>query len=159
MILTWNIMKCPTSEALTELPGLFDAVAISSFSAQIKEAYCLADRYRAVGTKVVLGGLHVSAIPGEAAQHADSVVVGEGEPSWPALLSDLRGGRSRAIYDSRNKKFRSGRRSDAGFPPSGCRQIQPHHGADPAWLPLGDVTSARRQFAFPRPTKSNRSRR
>src|SRR5207249_9677483 len=44
------------------LPGQFDAVAISSFSAQIKEAYELADRYRAVGTKVTLGGLHVSVL-------------------------------------------------------------------------------------------------
>ena len=43
------------------LPGEFDAVAISSFSAQIKEAYELADRYRAAGTKVILGGLHVTA--------------------------------------------------------------------------------------------------
>src|SRR5882757_11452174 len=37
------------------LPGEFDAVAISSFSAQIKEAYELAGRYRAAGTKVILG--------------------------------------------------------------------------------------------------------
>jgi radical SAM superfamily enzyme YgiQ (UPF0313 family) len=92
-------------EALSELPGPFDLVAISSFSAQIKEAYRLADRYRAIGTKVVLGGLHVSAIPGEAALHADSVVVGEGEPSWPALLSDLRGGCLKRTYNSRDKSF------------------------------------------------------
>lgn len=98
-------LEVPDLEALPELPGPFDLVAISSFSAQIKEAYRLADRYRAIGTKVVLGGLHVSAIPGEAALHADSIVVGEGEPSWPALLSDLRGGRLERTYDSRNKSF------------------------------------------------------
>ena len=97
--------EVPDLEALRELPGQFDLVAISSFSAQIKEAYRLADRYRALGTKVVLGGLHVTALPTEAALHADSVVVGEGEPSWPALLSDLRAGRLQRTYDSRNKSF------------------------------------------------------
>ena len=50
---------------LGELPAC-DVAAISSFSAQIKEAYELADRYRAVGVKVVLGGLHVTAVPDEA---------------------------------------------------------------------------------------------
>lgn len=98
-------LEVPDLRTMPELPGPFDLVAISSFSAQIKEAYELADRYRALGTKVVLGGLHVSAIPGEAALHADSVVLGEGEPSWPALLSDLRKGQLQRVYDSRNKTF------------------------------------------------------
>src|SRR5438132_3421128 len=71
------------------LPGEFDAVAISSFSAQIKEAYELADLYRAAGTKVILGGLHVSALPDEAAAHADAIVIGEGEPLWPRVVDDL----------------------------------------------------------------------
>ena len=37
-------LEVPDPGALTELPGNFDAVAISSFTAQIKEAYKLADR-------------------------------------------------------------------------------------------------------------------
>ncbi|MCP4258744.1 MAG: hypothetical protein GY774_14770 [Planctomycetes bacterium] len=53
----------------------FDLVGISSFSAQIYEAYALADRYRAIGIPVVLGGLHASMMPEEAAEHADSVVL------------------------------------------------------------------------------------
>jgi radical SAM superfamily enzyme YgiQ (UPF0313 family) len=73
---------------LGELPGGFDLVAISSFSAQINEGYELADRYRAKGVKVVLGGLHVTSLPDEAAEHADAVVVGEGETVWPSLLCD-----------------------------------------------------------------------
>lgn len=87
------------------LPGEFDAVAISSFSAQMKEAYELAGRYRAAGTKVILGGLHVTAVPDEARRHADSIVIGEGEPSWPALLRDLRGGALQPVYDSRHRSF------------------------------------------------------
>ena len=52
----------------------FDLVGISSFTAQIEEAYELADRYREMGVPVVLGGLHVSLMPDEAAEHADSIV-------------------------------------------------------------------------------------
>jgi radical SAM superfamily enzyme YgiQ (UPF0313 family) len=87
------------------LPGEFDAVAISSFSAQIKEAYALADRYRAAGTQVILGGLHVTAVPAEAAAHADAIVVGEGEPVWPRVVDDLRHGTLACVYDARGTRF------------------------------------------------------
>lgn len=87
------------------VPEEFDAVAISSFSAQIFEAYALADRYRALGTRVILGGLHVSALPLEALRHADSVVIGEGEPLWPAVMADLLAGTLKPIYDARSHNF------------------------------------------------------
>jgi radical SAM superfamily enzyme YgiQ (UPF0313 family) len=90
---------------LDHVPGEFDAVAISSFSAQIFEAYELADRYRALGTKVILGGLHVSAVPQEAAAHADAIMIGEGEPLWPAVMADLRVGRLQPVYDARTLSF------------------------------------------------------
>lgn len=83
----------------------YDTVAISSFSAQIKEAYMLADRYRAAGVRVVLGGLHVTARPEEALEHADSIIIGEGEPMWPQLISDLRYGQLQPVYDSRKASF------------------------------------------------------
>ena len=60
----------------------FDLVGISSFTAQIGEAYALADRYRASGVPVVLGGLHVSLLPEEAAEHADAIVVNGAEGAW-----------------------------------------------------------------------------
>ena len=66
----------------------FDLVGISSFTAQIDEAYALADRYRAAGVPVVLGGLHVSLMPDEAAQHADSVVLYGAEGIWPQVVCD-----------------------------------------------------------------------
>ncbi|MFN0053255.1 MAG: radical SAM protein [Planctomycetales bacterium] len=85
---------------LTVLPDRFDLVVISSFSAQIFEAYELADRFRAHGVRVVLGGLHVTVLPDEAAQHADAVVVGEGEPVWPAVIDDAVAGRLQPRYVS-----------------------------------------------------------
>ena len=87
------------------LPGDYDVVAISSFSAQIKEAYELADRFREAGTLVLLGGLHVTARPDEALRHADSIVIGEGEPMWPQLINDLKRHQLREIYDSRKTPF------------------------------------------------------
>ncbi len=90
---------------LNGVPGEFDAVAISSFSAQIKEAYTLADRYRAAGTCVILGGLHVTACPDEAQHHADCVVVGEGEPVWPLVMHDLQRGNLKPRYDARGNTF------------------------------------------------------
>ncbi|MDF3057570.1 MAG: Radical domain protein [Rariglobus sp.] len=82
------------------LPGPFDLVAISSFTAMIKDAYRLAARYRTAGTQVVLGGLHVALCPDEAAQHADAIVVGEAEPCWPRLLSDVEQGRLQSRYQA-----------------------------------------------------------
>ena len=82
------------------LPLGFDLVAISSFSAQIGEAYELADRYRAHRVPVVLGGLHVTSLPDEAALHCDAVVIGEGEVVWIELLRDAEAGRLKRRYSS-----------------------------------------------------------
>ncbi len=84
-----------------EAPPDCDLAAITSFSAQILDAYRLAEIYRRRGTKVVMGGLHVSALPDEAAQHADTVVIGEGEWIWPRVLRDFRRGHLQPRYSSR----------------------------------------------------------
>jgi radical SAM superfamily enzyme YgiQ (UPF0313 family) len=76
----------------------FDLVGISSFTAMIDEAYALADRYRAGGIPVVLGGLHVSLMPDEAAQHADSIVLNGAEGAWPRLVEDFRRGELQPRY-------------------------------------------------------------
>jgi radical SAM superfamily enzyme YgiQ (UPF0313 family) len=76
----------------------FDLVGISSFTARIEAAYSLADRYRAMGVPVVLGGLHVSLMPEEAAAHADSIVVDGAEGAWPQLIADFCAGRMKARY-------------------------------------------------------------
>jgi radical SAM superfamily enzyme YgiQ (UPF0313 family) len=87
------------------LPGPFDLVALSSLTAQIPEAYALAARFRAAGAKVVMGGLHVTALPEEAARHADTVVIGEGESVWPEVLDDFERGALQAVYDARARPF------------------------------------------------------
>jgi radical SAM superfamily enzyme YgiQ (UPF0313 family) len=84
--------------ALDPLPEGFDLVALSCLSAQAAGAYRLADVFRARGVPVVMGGLHATALPEEAAAHSDAVVVGEGEASWPELLRDAEAGCLRPIY-------------------------------------------------------------
>ncbi len=76
----------------------FDLVGISSFTAQIDEAYALADRYRRANVPVVLGGLHVSLLPDEAAEHADSIVVNGAEGAWPQLVQDFQRGALQPRY-------------------------------------------------------------
>ena len=73
-----------------------DLVAISTFSAQVFEAYAIARRLRAAGVRVAMGGLHVTVLPEEAAAVADYVIVGEGEHVWPAIVdAALRGEQGR----------------------------------------------------------------
>jgi radical SAM superfamily enzyme YgiQ (UPF0313 family) len=91
-------LETPDPLEMTELPIDADLVAISSYTAQIKEAYALAERIRDAGVPVVMGGPHVSALPDEAAQHCTSVVIGEGECVWLDLLADCEEGRLRARY-------------------------------------------------------------
>jgi len=89
---------------LDELPDC-DIAAISTFTAQVKEAYELSARYRREGVTTVIGGLHVTACPEEALQHCDIVVVGEGEVVWPRLLADVESGRAERLYDARGSEF------------------------------------------------------
>ena len=76
-----------------------DLAAISTYTAQAKDAYALAERYRLLGVKTVIGGLHVTACPQEALDHCDAVVVGEGELSWTRLLEDFENGRLQRVYE------------------------------------------------------------
>ncbi len=77
-----------------------DLVVMSVYVTSANRAYQLADRYRAAGSHVALGGLHVSSMPDEAARHADTIFVGPGEDTWPTFLADFRRGTPAARYVS-----------------------------------------------------------
>ncbi len=78
-----------------------DLVAISTFSAQVFEAYAIADRLRAKGVKVAMGGLHVSVRHEEALEHADYVFIGEGENIWPRLVEAVESGDAQRVWDAK----------------------------------------------------------
>ncbi len=75
-----------------------DLVALSFFSGFARNAYTIADRYRALGVPVVAGGPHVSYWVEEALQHVDAVVVGEAESVWPEVLRDFERGTPKRVY-------------------------------------------------------------
>ena len=78
-----------------------DLVAISALTASVEEAYRFSATLRLKRIRVVLGGLHATACPGEVRQHVDVVVIGEGEPVWPRILTDALTGTLQPIYESK----------------------------------------------------------
>ncbi len=75
-----------------------DLVGISVDSKTARRSYEIATAYRRRGVKVVLGGIHPTALPAEAAQYADAVVVSEAEDLWPRLLADFKRGELQPVY-------------------------------------------------------------
>ncbi len=88
-----------------------DLVVIQVYITNAYRAYALADHYRAKGCFVVLGGLHVTSLPDEAAAHADAIFIGPGEQTFPQFLADFRVCRPRPRYVS------AAGRSIEGLPP------------------------------------------
>lgn len=92
-----NYTEQEIHEIVNEQP---DIIAFSSLTARINETYRLATKLRGLGITVVMGGLHVSALPHEAMKFADSVVQGEGELLWSQLLADFENKRLKPLYSS-----------------------------------------------------------
>ena len=76
----------------------YDLVDIDFATSSAPRAYEIADNFRKKGTKVVLSGLHPSALPDEAKKHADSVLLGLGELNWLKLLEDFEKNKLKPFY-------------------------------------------------------------
>lgn len=96
-----EISEASITDILNEKP---DLIAFSSLTARINETYALADKFRQANIAVVIGGLHVSALPDEATPYADSVIQGEGEIIWNELLTDFENGKLKPLYSSLTSK-------------------------------------------------------
>lgn len=105
-----------------------DLVAINTFSAQVFEAYQVADRLRATGVMVAMGGLHVSVEPEEALQHADYIFLGEGERTWPAAVTAIEAGSDQHVWNA------------ADFPPINVQSLP---------IPRYDLLAGRPYLRFP----------
>ena len=75
-----------------------DLVGITVITGTAPRAYELSAQLRRRGVPVVLGGVHPTLMPEEAMQHADAVVTGYAEESWPQLLRDFVAGKLRQHY-------------------------------------------------------------
>jgi hypothetical protein len=80
-----------------------DLVVIQVYITSAYRAYRIADGYRRRGAYVVLGGLHVTSLPQEAAADADTICLGPGEDTWPKFLADFRHGRPQPVYQSHTR--------------------------------------------------------
>lgn len=92
-----NVSEADICEIINEQPHI---IAFSSLTARINETYALADKFRTLGITVVIGGLHVSALPNEAINHADCIIQGEGEIIWETLLKDYQNKNLKQFYSS-----------------------------------------------------------
>ena len=79
-----------------------DIVGITSYSSRVLRAYEIADEFRRKNTYVVMGGIHVSLEPLEALEHADTVIIGEAEETWPAFIRDFINSCPKKIYSASN---------------------------------------------------------
>lgn len=95
-------VEVPDVSQVKELNTSYDLVAITSYSAQIYEAYELASRYREAKIPVVIGGPHVSSEPDEARRYADCVAIGEAETLWPKIVEDFKNSQLQPVYKEVN---------------------------------------------------------
>jgi len=94
-----HTLRC-LDEGICDVPDRLEAdlIGMTVITGNATRAYELADRWRAAGTTVVLGGPHPTLVPDDAQAHADSIVVGYAEDTWPELLRDFIAGRLRPRY-------------------------------------------------------------
>jgi radical SAM superfamily enzyme YgiQ (UPF0313 family) len=78
------------------------AMTVETFTA--RRAYEIADRYRARGVPVVMGGYHPTLMPDEASGHADAIVIGDAEGAWEQLIEDFEAGELKPVYRGDAKK-------------------------------------------------------
>ncbi|PYS30257.1 MAG: B12-binding domain-containing radical SAM protein, partial [Acidobacteria bacterium] len=96
-----------------------DLVVIQVYITNAYRAYQIADNYRLRGAYVVLGGLHVTSLPDEAAPHADTIFLGPGEETFTQFLQDLAAGTPQRRYESSVRTLE-------GLPPIRRDLIQRH---------------------------------
>jgi len=77
-----------------------DLVIIQVYITNAYRAYKIADQYRQRGVYVLLGGLHVTSLPGEAVPHADTIFLGPGEETFPQFLKDFKNKQPKKVYSS-----------------------------------------------------------
>lgn len=76
----------------------YNLVALTAMTSNVMETYEIADKFRQKNMPVVIGGWHASALPHEAKNHADAVVIGEAEELWPRLIEDCQNKKLKPFY-------------------------------------------------------------
>ena len=97
----WDIRIA--DEVVEEIPAAQDfqpdLVGLTSLTPTAPRAYQIAAEFRARGVPVVMGGMHATLCPDEAARYVDTVVRGEAEGAWPQLIADFQNGKLASRYE------------------------------------------------------------
>src|SRR5262245_1816069 len=94
----WEVTHTDEIVQRVDFDKRLDVVGITANTPAAPHAYALSREFRRRGVVVVIGGPHATLLPEEVAEHADAVVVGEGELVWPRLLADFEKGELKRIY-------------------------------------------------------------
>ena len=94
----WEVILIDEQLNDVDFDASVDVVAITSWTMNSLRAYEIADRFRARGVIVLIGGPHTYFHEDEAAAHCDAVGAGEGEIIWPRMLEDAASGNLKNIY-------------------------------------------------------------
>jgi radical SAM superfamily enzyme YgiQ (UPF0313 family) len=94
----WEVAHVDEEAEAVDYAAAADLVGITFHTPSASHAYAIADRFRARGVPVALGGPHATLLPEEAAGHADAVFVGEAEETWPCFLADFQAGQAQRFY-------------------------------------------------------------
>jgi radical SAM superfamily enzyme YgiQ (UPF0313 family) len=94
----WRIEIADENVGPVDLDTPCDVVGITAMNTQAHRAFALADEFRRRGRLVVIGGPFATLEPHRCEPHADVVVAGEAERTWPAFCRDYERGEQRRRY-------------------------------------------------------------
>ncbi len=77
----------------------YNLVAITVETYTARRAYEISEEFRKRDVPVILGGMHITLVPDEAASHADSILTGDAETVWTEVIDDARRGVLKPRYN------------------------------------------------------------
>lgn len=97
----WQVEHIDEGQERIDFDRPVDLVGITFHTPSANYVYEVAAEFRRRGVYVALGGPHVSLLPEEAAQQADTIFVGEAEDTWPQFLADFERKRPKKRYEQK----------------------------------------------------------
>ena len=80
-----------------------DLVAVTATTGQAPRAYQIIHEFKKRGIPTIMGGIHASVLPEEAARYADAVVTGEADELWPRILEDYEKNGLKKLYNAETR--------------------------------------------------------
>ncbi|MBA7600498.1 Bacteriochlorophyllide d C-12(1)-methyltransferase [subsurface metagenome] len=97
----WEVKIVQEPKDTIDFDEEVDLVGITAATHTVKRGYEISDEFRKRGKMVVMGGIHPSVMYKEALVHCDAVCIGEAEPVWKDILEDVKQGKLKKTYRSK----------------------------------------------------------